>query len=711
MRQKGIAFFMTHRRRCTEGADAVVPSIDRLSKIAWCIAFAVALQVAAYAQTPSAWVIGGTSGEPWAAPVQSWIALDDSTRPGALQLHQIPPNQNVLRERVRLSAQIPRNIFEYNWAFGRGRFAMEANSLVIGWNPRLWQKGTAEAAGVRALVDGDELTPAFTLNPAAGGKPSAETWFTLDIGVPLAIDSLVFFPPQNGLTSNNQRLRDLFLEAYEVSRTNQAVDWLLFEDETASTGSASYHPLDEILASTFSNNQSIVELKMPLRFTRFLRLRMGGVTTTGILAEIKAFGKGFPAEGRYESLPHFFGQPVSLGAINWKFTKYRMDASGQVYEDPTAPVQLAIHTRAGADSDPQAYFIYDELGRQIEVDREGYFDAEAPLDFEAGLPAHRAAITDDIGNWNAWSIIYQQSGDEIRSSDGREYLQFRFEITTQDPFAFGVLDSLAFEISPLLADSVVAEVSLEGQTLAAGDLIEVPLGVDTVFVYDLRTTFLDGQKSGFDGLDLDVPPETRFLDLEINGSLAVEGEDFSLLPNEDDRLSFSFPERFTDDTSFRVRFRSAIFQPSVFMGGSVLDRDPASTVLPQSIEPGDARADVSSDRIQVVSSQMRLSVLGDLRLMPSAFTPNGDGINDQTIVDFSVFGVQEALIRVEIFDLSGRLVATLRGDGAGAGRYHPVWNGEAEGGERVPPGLYLVKVEVDVDKDVFSEIRTVAVVY
>ena len=676
---------------------------QRRSIVLWILAAAL-LQTAAHAQqVPSAWVIGGQSGVPWAEPVLHWIALDDSTRDGALQLQEIPSDQNVLGERVRLSAVTPRNIFQFKWTVNKGRYALEADTLLLGWHPRVWYGGGANATGSRTLVDGDELTPGLT---------TASNWVTLDLGVPIAVDSVVFFPPQNGFNSNGDRLRDLFHEAYEVSRTNEAAEWLLFEDETISTGSAGYHALDEIIASTFSNSQSIVGLSMPLRFTRFIRFKLGGVGSSGVLTEIKAFGAGYPAEGRYVSRPHFFDQPVSLGKITWEFTKYRKTGSGEIVEDPAAPVQLIIRTRAGDDPDPEAYFIYDELGRKIEVDRETFFDAQPPRGiFDEGLAAYRAAVTDDIGNWNAWSIAYRNSGDEIRSSDGREYLQFQFDITTEDPLAFGVLDSLAFELSPLLADSVLAEVSLEGQPEPPGKLIEVPLGVDTVFVYDLRTVFSDNRKPGFDGIELDVPLGAQFLDMEIDGAPAVEGEDFSLLSRAEGRLAFAFPHRFTEDASFRVRFRSAIFQASVFLGGNIVDLDPETVNLPQSIEGGDARADVSSDDIQVVSAQTRLTVLGNLRLDPPVLTPNGDGINDETEIDFAVFGVEEAGIQVGIYDLSGRLVADLSGMNAGAGRYQPTWDGKDGSGSLVPPGLYLVRVEVDVDEDTFAELRSVAVVY
>ncbi len=263
-----------------------------LTHTAWRTALLLALASATGAQqTPSSWVVGGSRGTAWADGALRWIALDDTTRPGAVQLQEIPAKLNILRERVRSSAVLPRNLFEYRWSFNRGRLGMEGDTLLLGWHPRLWIGGAAEASGLRTLVDGDELTPAFTNPQPAANRIAPETWITLDLGVPLAVDSVAFFPPQNGLTNTNQRLRDQYPEAFEVSRAELPVEWLLYEDETSSTSSARYHPLDEVLASTFSNNQSVVGLHFPLRFTRFLRFRFGGVKSNSILSEIKAFGK------------------------------------------------------------------------------------------------------------------------------------------------------------------------------------------------------------------------------------------------------------------------------------------------------------------------------------------------------------------------------------------------------------------------------------
>ena len=681
------------------------------SNMRWLVLL-LALSGQAAAQTPSAWVVGGASGEPWAAAAERWIALDDSVRTGAIQPRAIPLGHTVTRQLVRTGiATTQRNLFGYRWSLHKGPRQIEADTLEIGWHPRLWQGGGTNALAaevMRGLVDGDELTASFTHRARADRRPNSVQFITLDLGVPVPVDSIVFFPPQTGLTSDNQRQRELFARAYEVSRTNVPVEWLIFEDETSSTGSTGYHPLDEILASTFANNTSVVSLVTDLRFTRFLRFKFGEVSTTTLLAEIEVFGRGYPQEARYISAPHSFGQAVSLGQVAWKFTRYRQLPSGAITADPTAPVQLNLQTRAGFDDNPKTYFIFDDLGRLVEVDEETYFDSPRVVErFSEGIAGFRAKRDDDMENWNNWSVNYQASGDEIRSSDGAEFLQFRFTITTEDPLAFGVLDSLAFEVSPLLADRALAEIVLDGRTDADG-AVEVPLGVVQRFAYHIRTVAGPTDRAGFDGIELEVPPATRFLDLTIDDQPATEGVDFSLAAS-DGQLRFTFPTAFKEDKAFRVRFQGAVFQPSIFLASRLFNTSAAS--LPQSIEAGDAHADVASNSIQVVSSDEALGILGAVGLSAPVVTPNGDGVNEQVAIGFDLFGVAGGALRVEVRDLSGRRCAAILDARAAAGPYALRWDARDEQGKLVPPGLYLIRVAVAVDRGTFARMEAVGVAY
>ena len=56
----------------------------------------------------------------------------------------------------------------------------------------------------------------------------------------------------------------------------------------------------------------------------------------------------------------------------------------------------------------------------------------------------------------------------------------------------------------------------------------MPLGVAQRFAYHIRTEAGATDRAGFDGIELEVPPATHFLDLTIDDQPTTEGVDFSL---------------------------------------------------------------------------------------------------------------------------------------------------------------------------------------
>ena len=172
----------------------------------------LALQGAVWAQVSTgAWVIGGPNGEAWDDAVDRRIALDDTSRVGAIQSQEIPRGHSILRELVRTtSVQTQANVFGYVWTFAMGPLRMEADTLMLGWNPRMWDAGGRNALAVaisRGLVDGDGLSPAFMHAERFDGSPTADRFFTLDLGVSVPIDSVSFYPPQSGLAEDGRRQR------------------------------------------------------------------------------------------------------------------------------------------------------------------------------------------------------------------------------------------------------------------------------------------------------------------------------------------------------------------------------------------------------------------------------------------------------------------------------------------------------------------------
>ena len=68
-------------------------------------------------------------------------------------------------------------------------------------------------------------------------------------------------------------------------------------------------------------------------------------------------------------------------------------------------------------------------------------------------------------------------------------------------------------------------------------------------------------------------------------------------------------------------------------------------------------------------------------------------------------------MRVEVHDLSGRRCAAILDAQAAAGPYALRWDAQDERGKLVPPGLYLIRVEVEVDRGTFARMAAVGVAY
>jgi len=97
---------------------------------------------------------------------------------------------------------------------------------------------------------------------------------------------------------------------------------------------------------------------------------------------------------------------------------------------------------------------------------------------------------------------------------------------------------------------------------------------------------------------------------------------------------------------------------------------------------------------------------------PNPFTPNGDGINDVTVIRFDVLlALEQVEVRVEIRDLSGRLVRLLDLARQTAGPAKFIWDGMDNRGKRVSPGLYVYTLQVDTDLTSRKQLDTVSVAY
>ncbi len=103
-------------------------------------------------------------------------------------------------------------------------------------------------------------------------------------------------------------------------------------------------------------------------------------------------------------------------------------------------------------------------------------------------------------------------------------------------------------------------------------------------------------------------------------------------------------------------------------------------------------------------------LIGNLELSSSVLTPNGDGINDELELRFVIYKIDAVEARVDICDLSGRHLAQMQVVGAGERALYR-WDGRDLSGDRVPPGIYILYVDLGATTGDGVALRTAAVVY
>ena len=144
----------------------------------------------------------------------------------------------------------------------------------------------------------------------------------------------------------------------------------------------------------------------------------------------------------------------------------------------------------------------------------------------------------------------------------------------------------------------------------------------------------------------------------------------------------------------RLRFYSAVYLPSTQLEVAV--RHSSLAALWQGAAAQDVTTLRPASSLAIQAGEIGV-VVADLSITPNPFTPNGDGINDEAQIRFSLFAVAASRsVGVRIYSLSGDLVRRLALQLVG-GPQVVAWNGRDDSGAPVAPGLYLCQVGAAAD--------------
>ncbi|MYK40807.1 MAG: hypothetical protein F4049_11375, partial [Gemmatimonadetes bacterium] len=303
-------------------------------------------------------------------------------------------------------------------------------------------------------------------------------------------------------------------------------------------------------------------------------------------------------------------------------------------------------------------------------------------------------------NWQTWSPPYDLAlgrGD-LAGNKPRQFVQFAVQFSSTAE-AGGWLHYLQFEVSnPPVASQALAEIVP----------VEVPAGAVTQFTYKILPR-LTGTDLGFDSIEIKTPARVASIDQVRLEGLPV---DFTEIRVEENEFELRIPRMDLQRTNelLEVDFQAQVFQFGTVFAARIFDSEQPHEVH-QEVTAGDADQLVDSNTLRVSLINIDKKAVNDLRLTSRSFTPNGDGVNDQLKIQYELLNLGAVPVAIDLYDLSGRRISELYHGTATSGRFAVTWDGRDAQAKLVPPGLYILRLEVESDGGIKSEQRVVSLVY
>ena len=451
--------------------------------------------------------------------------------------------------------------------------------------------------------------------------------------------------------------------------------------------------LDFNLVTEITENKSpVVEIPLDRTPVRQLALWVNPFQRQAWeIAELEVFAEGYVPFASYTSNTIPLGAPSSLGWVRW---------SGR--QDESARVTIRSH--GGDDPEPSRYW-----RRTFRADEEVPYGSDgSPLtraQYDKLKDKEKGRITHDAANWDLWSAPYSfgdSLGVPMVAPRPRNYVQFSLDFAS-DFLDGGQVNFLEFAVSsPPAATDLVGEV----------DPWQAEASKLTDFTYAMRPT-LSLQDRGFDSLELRFQGGrvVEVVEVEVAGAAVAFTEIDSL--RTADRVVVSFPRLAVGQSGelLQIRLRGEVYRYAATFQGRIFDSQAPEEVW-QPVRGGDATNRLDGNRLSVETLSLGASIVSGLQVEPTAFTPNGDGINDAVAIQYDLLKLTEdRLVEVGVWDMSGRLVREVYVGRDHSGQYIQPWDGRDSNGQLVPPGLYVCRVAVDREGGRDSGTRLIAVAY
>ena len=537
------------------------------------------------------------------------------------------------------------------------------NIVTLTQRPLLEDTSFFDELARRFVTDG-LLSTAFTIRVYDPFRDREQV--VVDLGGKFWLERLRLISTDHPMTSFQMRISDGSLEP-----TGQYA-WYAFEER--------------VNAEQFLQ----VEERFPARPVRFIELRrldlLGDSRLSGRLNEIQAYGEGYVADATLTS-------PLIKLPARRMVTQLSWDG------EAPAGTEVVLRTRSG-DELIQIPHYFNRTGREVS---EALY--ERLIEKDKG-PIHVEEIPGP--DWSTWSEPYSPTGPFLSPSP-RRMMMMRVALRSLDPLRHAAIRRVAVQLSPPLVDRAVAEVT---------PFRDVPPGQEREFLLYLAPQPTTGDP-GFDRLRVSSSSSAplTFLGLRLGQAADLRfGTAAQLWPGPaqarelpEGVVEIELPEDVqTTKGILEFSLRTAVFLPATDFAVDLVRGDRVQTA-----DAGDASSFVHSSSLVVMSDLSGVPLLAPLRVEPPVLTPNGDGVNDGTMVQISVYHVEgQRRVRVGVHDLAGRRRRDLSIEPQSPSGTHRIpWDGRDDAGQLLPPGAYVVRVQLPADAGASEAVRLVSLVY
>jgi hypothetical protein len=486
-----------------------------------------------------------------------------------------------------------------------------------------------------------------------------------------------------GGTINPQLFR---IRGYRISVSPDNSNWTLVAENS-----------ENLDADVFETIEPVI--------TRYVRVTISVINEVNwvVIGDIEVFGAGYASRGSYYSEVKDFGVLTNFGQASWIeqlpdadmdiTMQFRSDSvevnnDGGILEDTLALANGGIIAGSEVVTDESETILYNR-GIDYEIDY-----AQGLLwRLETTSIDSAALIMIDYRLWSSWSGEYSDAGGSLfQITEPRRYLQYRanlFTSTTNTPILEEI--NIAYDTTPVAQKSLGAIIPNE-----------IPIMQESRLTYLIQLTF-GSEDLGIDTVIVSTPSPGRVSAVRWNQEPLAESQYQNLTDNHS--LKLGFPETLVADSTadLEIEFLTTLFFSENDYPSLIISRNSADN--PQTVEQAESTWTVTTVGIPV-------GTLVSVEAKPNPFSPNGDGLFDETVISYFVAKIAYPQpLSIKIYDLNGDRIRILRDQNDPAFFYEIAWDGRDDDGELVPPGLYIYQVRLKADQGEEVVTRTITVQY